>query len=63
LLIILAMIADEKIPIQTIARSLRPLQQGCGLRGDVKQFAKEFEEDLATIAFAIKRYGCRRTEA
>jgi hypothetical protein len=25
--------------------------------GDVAQFTKEFEEDLATIAFAIKKYG------
>ena len=33
LLIILAAVADEKLPIQTIAPQVhRPLQQGCGLR-------------------------------
>jgi hypothetical protein len=58
LLIILAMIADEKIPIQTIAPKFTGrFNKGVDYVGDVKQFAKEFEEDLATIAFAIKRYG------
>jgi hypothetical protein len=58
LLIILAMIADEKIPIQTIApKYTGRFNKGVDNVGDVKQFAKEFEEDLATIAFAIKRYG------
>jgi len=58
LLIILAMIADEKIPIQTIAPKFTGrFNKGVDYVGDVKQFAKEFEEDLATIAYAIKRYG------
>jgi tagaturonate epimerase len=58
LLIILAMIADEKIPIQTIAPKFTGrFNKGVDYVGDVKQFAKEFEEDLAAIAFAIKRYG------
>lgn len=58
LLIILAMIADEKIPIQTIAPKFTGrFNKGVDYVGDVKQFAKEFEEDLATIAFAVKRYG------
>ena len=58
LLIILAMIADEKIPIQTIAPKFTGrFNKGVDYVGDVNQFAKEFEEDLATIAFAVKRYG------
>jgi tagaturonate epimerase len=58
LLIILAAIADEKIPIQTIAPKFTGrFNKGVDYVGDVAQFAKEFEEDLATIAFAIKTYG------
>jgi hypothetical protein len=58
LLIILAMIADEDIPIQTIAPKFTGrFNKGVDYVGDVKQFAKEFEEDLAAIAFAIKKYG------
>ncbi|HEY4381770.1 MAG TPA: tagaturonate epimerase family protein [Acidobacteriaceae bacterium] len=58
LLIILAMIADEKVPIQTIAPKFTGrFNKGVDYVGDVKQFAKEFEEDLAAIAFAIKKYG------
>jgi len=58
LLIILAMIADQKIPIQTIAPKFTGrFNKGVDYVGDVKQFAKEFEEDLAAIAFAIQKYG------
>ncbi len=58
MLIILAMIADQKIPIQTIAPKFTGrFNKGVDYVGDVKQFAKEFEEDLAAIAFAIARYG------
>src|SRR5580692_1425568 len=58
LLIILAAIADEKIPIQTIAPKFTGrFNKGVDYVGDVKQFTKEFEEDLAAIDFAIKRYG------
>ncbi len=58
LLIILAAIADEKIPIQTIAPKFTGrFNKGVDYVGDVAQFAKEFEEDLAAIDFAIKRYG------
>ena len=58
LLIILAMIADERIPIQTIAPKFTGrFNKGVDYVGDVKQFAKEFEEDLAAIAFAVKKYG------
>jgi hypothetical protein len=58
LLIILAAIADEKIPIQTIAPKFTGrFNKGVDYVGDVAQFTKEFEEDLAAIAFAIKQYG------
>ena len=58
LLIILAAIADEKIPIQTIAPKFTGrFNKGVDYVGDVAQFTKEFNEDLATIAFAIKTYG------
>jgi len=58
LLVILAMIADEKIPIQTIAPKFTGrFNKGVDYVGDVPQFTKEFNEDLAAIAFAIKTYG------
>jgi tagaturonate epimerase len=58
LLIILAAIADEKIPIQTIAPKFTGrFNKGVDYVGDVLQFTKEFNEDLAAIAFAVKTYG------
>ncbi len=58
LLIILAAIADEEIAIQTIAPKFTGrFNKGVDYVGDVGQFAKEFEEDLAAIAFAVKTYG------
>jgi hypothetical protein len=58
LLIILAAIADQNIPIQTIAPKFTGrFNKGVDYVGDVKQFDKEFNEDLAVIAFAIKKYG------
>ncbi|MDR3746417.1 MAG: tagaturonate epimerase family protein [Acidobacteriaceae bacterium] len=58
MLIILAMIADARIPIQTIAPKFTGrFNKGVDYVGDVKQFAKEFEEDLAAIAFAVAKYG------
>ena len=57
LLIILAMIADEKIPIQTIAPKFNGrFNKGVDYVGDVAQFTKEFNEDVAAIAYAVKRY-------
>jgi tagaturonate epimerase len=58
LLVILAMIADEGIPIQTIAPKFTGrFNKGVDYVGDVTQFTKEFNEDLAAIAFAVKTYG------
>lgn len=58
LLIILAMIADEQIPIQTIAPKFTGrFNKGVDYVGDAEQFSKEFREDLATIAYAVRTYG------
>jgi hypothetical protein len=58
LLIILAAIADEGIPIQTIAPKFTGrFNKGVDYVGDVAQFTKEFNEDLAAIAFAVTTYG------
>lgn len=58
LLVILAAIADKKIPIQTIAPKFTGrFNKGVDYVGDVAQFTKEFNEDLAAIAFAVRNYG------
>jgi tagaturonate epimerase len=57
LLIILAAIADEGIPIQTIAPKFTGrFNKGVDYQGDVPKFSEEFSDDLATIAFAVKKY-------
>jgi hypothetical protein len=57
LLIILAAIADEQIPIQTIAPKFTGrFNKGVDYVGDVRKFAEEFSDDVATIRFAIDRY-------
>ena len=58
LLVILAAIAKEGIPIQTIAPKFTGrFNKGVDYVGDVDQFAKEFEDDLAVIAYAVQQYG------
>ncbi|MGD1086325.1 MAG: tagaturonate epimerase family protein [Verrucomicrobiota bacterium] len=58
LLIILAAMADEKIPLQTIAPKFTGrFNKGVDYVGDVGQFEREFSEDLAVIAFAVEKYG------
>jgi hypothetical protein len=62
LLVILAAIADEKIPIQTIAPKFTGrFNKGVDYAGDVTQFAREFIEDIATIALAVSEYGLPET--
>ncbi len=52
LLIILAAIADEGIPIQTIAPKFTGrFNKGVDYVGDVRQFAKEFNEDIRGDCF------------
>src|SRR5437867_4496406 len=58
LLVILAALADEGIPLQTIAPKFTGrFNKGVDYVGDLAQFEKEFNEDLAVIAYAVKRYG------
>jgi hypothetical protein len=62
LLVILAALADEKIPLQTVAPKFTGrFNKGVDYAGDISQFEKEFNEDLAVIAFAIKKYGLPAT--
>ncbi len=58
LLVILAMLADEKIRLQTIAPKFTGrFNKGVDYVGDLAQFEKEFSDDLAVIAAAIQLYG------
>jgi hypothetical protein len=58
LFFILAAVADQKIPAQTIAPKFTGrFNKGVDYVGDVAQFEKEFNEDLAVIAFAIREFG------
>jgi hypothetical protein len=57
LLLILAAIADEGIPIQTIAPKFTGrFNKGVDYVGDIEQFEREFAADLAVIAHAVGRY-------
>ena len=58
LLVILAAIADEGVPIQTIAPKFTGrFNKGVDYVGDVVRFEREFASDLAVVAFAIRQYG------
>jgi tagaturonate epimerase len=58
LLFILAAIGAERIPVQTIAPKFTGrFNKGVDYVGDVAQFAREFNDDLAVIAFAIEEFG------
>ena len=58
LLIILAALADEDVKIQTIAPKFTGrFNKGVDYVGDLVQFEKEFNDDLAVIAHAISKYG------
>lgn len=58
MLIILAALADQEIPLQTIAPKFTGrFNKGVDYVGEVEQFEKEFNDDLAVIAHAIKAYG------
>ncbi len=58
LLVILAAIADEGIPIQTIAPKFTGrFNKGVDYVGDLEQFEREFAADIAVIAHAVARYG------
>lgn len=58
LLLILAALADEGVPLQTVAPKFTGrFNKGVDYVGDLAQFEKEFRDDLAVIAFAVKQYG------
>jgi hypothetical protein len=58
LLLILAALAAEGVPVQTIAPKFTGrFNKGVDYVGDVHQFEKEFREDLAVIAFAVQKFG------
>ena len=55
---ILKMIANERIPVQTIAPKFTGrFNKGVDYVGDVNQFAKEFEQDVLVIDYAISEFG------
>jgi hypothetical protein len=58
LFFILKMLADKGVPAQTIAPKVTGrFNKGVDYVGDVDQFAKEFEEDVLVIDFAVKEFG------
>ena len=58
LLIILAALADEGVPAQTIAPKFTGrFNKGVDYVGNLAQFEQEFSDDLAIIAHAVKAYG------
>lgn len=58
MLFILAAVSSEGIPAQTIAPKFTGrFNKGVDYIGDVAQFEKEFNDDLAVIAFAIEQFG------
>jgi len=62
LLVILAALSDEKIPLQTIAPKFTGrFNKGVDYVGDLTKFEKEFNDDLAVIAYAVKQYGLPET--
>src|SRR5437016_786223 len=62
LLVILAAIADEAVPVQTVAPKFTGrFNKGVEYVGDLEQFETEFHADLAVINHAIRRYGLPET--
>lgn len=58
LLVILAALASENIPLQTIAPKFTGrFNKGVDYVGDASQFEREFKDDVAVIACAVSRYG------
>ncbi len=58
LLFILKMLANKGVPAQTIAPKFTGrFNKGVDYTGNIDQFAKEFEEDVLVIDFAVKEFG------
>jgi len=57
LLMILAALADESIPLQSIAPKFTGrFNKGVDYSGDLAQFEQEFGADLAVVAWSVKQY-------
>ncbi len=55
---IMKMLADAKIPAQTIAPKFTGrFNKGVDYIGNIEQFAKEFEQDVLVIDYAVKQFG------
>jgi hypothetical protein len=62
LLFILAMLEQEKIPLDTIAPKFSGrFNKGVDYVGDVAQFEKEFEQDVVVLQFAAAQFGLKKT--
>ncbi len=62
MLVILAAIADQGFPIQTIAPKFTGrFNKGVDYVGDLAQFEQEFNDDLAVIEHAVQAYGLPAT--
>jgi hypothetical protein len=58
LLVILAALAAEGVPVQTIAPKFTGrFNKGVDYVGDLAQFEKEFRQDLAVIAYVVRAFG------
>jgi hypothetical protein len=58
LLVILAALADEQVPVQTVAPKFTGrFNKGVDYVGDLNQFEREFNDDLCVIRHAVKTYG------
>lgn len=58
MLVILAALADQKFPLQTIAPKFTGrFNKGVDYVGDLARFEQEFNDDLAVLAHAVKEYG------
>ena len=58
LLLILAALADEGVPLQTIAPKFTGrFNKGVDYVGDVGKFEEEFSQDLAVLRHAVQTYG------
>lgn len=62
LLVILALLADDRVPLQTIAPKFTGrFNKGVDYVGDLAQFEREFRDDVAVCSFAARQYGLPAT--
>ncbi len=58
LLLILAMLAQENVPVQTIAPKFTGrFNKGVDYVGDLAQFEREFDQDLSVLAYGVAEFG------